>query len=236
MKTTLRNWQTLRKDHNTLILQASSIPPLSDQWMRDQWMPFPIGMGYKWGHYANNECQLGSHDQLVMCSIHPHTDRARRPHAPNRNSILTTLGKNGIKNRVLNHTEITQVSLDAAVYFTSLPTFKFVISPEGNGIDCHRHYEALIAGVIPVMERNPLAERKYEGLPIVWTSTYEEVTPAYLTSLYNTMLDMQYDFSPLFLAHYPEHTRDILASSKYWLTRLNVDKLPAYSSYLQYHS
>lgn len=39
-------------------------------------------------------------------------------------------------------------------YFNSLSTYKFVISPEG--IDCHRHYEALLARCVPIIEHNSL--------------------------------------------------------------------------------
>ena len=52
----------------------------------------------------------------------------------NRKIIHNNLFKNGIKNYKLNFGD----------YIFGLSKFKFVISPEGNGEDCHRHYEALI--------------------------------------------------------------------------------------------
>ena len=40
-----------------------------------------------------------------------------------------------------------------------LSKYKFIISPEGNGIDCHRHYEAILCGCIPIIEYNKDIEK-----------------------------------------------------------------------------
>ncbi len=62
--------------------------------------------------------------------------------------------------------------MHAESYFNSLPHFKFVISPEGNGIDTHRTYEALIFGCIPIVEYDINIQKKYEGCPIIFTKDY----------------------------------------------------------------
>jgi hypothetical protein len=93
---------------------------------------------------------------------------------------METLQRSGIMNITLDHND----------YFSILPSSKFVISPEGNGIDCHRHYEALLAGAIPVMEKNPLTEEKYKDLPVLWTTDYSEITREYLEQKYNEMIDL----------------------------------------------
>tara|TARA_R110000782_G_scaffold57183_10_gene119327 strand:- start:1140 stop:1943 length:804 start_codon:yes stop_codon:yes gene_type:complete len=44
----------------------------------------------------------------------------------------------------------------------------FCISPDGNGIDCHRHWEALYLKTIPIVTRSIFTEKLKEiGLPIV---------------------------------------------------------------------
>jgi hypothetical protein len=192
-RSTLLEWQATYKEPRTLIVQASH--PSGD----DSWMPFPIGMCY---HYPSQvgkgrSIQIGNHENLVMCAISTSTDQNRRPHPKNRQSILATLARNGIHNH----------QLPPPVYYDQLPHVKFVISPEGNGIDCHRHYEALIAGAIPVVERHPLTEQKYAGCPILWTDDYSEITPEYLASVYSEMINKEYDFSHLFMDAYDEPTR-----------------------------
>jgi hypothetical protein len=179
----------------------------------DGWMPFPIGMGY---HYVaqmskGQRLQKGPHDQLLLCSITPTTDYKRRAHGKNRSTILNSLNSNGITNNYL----------PPDLYFESLPFYKFVISPEGNGIDCHRHYEALMAGCIPIIERNPLVEEKYRGCPILWTTDYSEITPEYLNHKYEEMKSRVYDFSRLFIEFYPPHTQaDIKRCGNYWMNKL----------------
>ena len=203
----LVTWQNYYKDPSTLIIQASSMNE------DDAWMPFPIGMGYKYisQMHRGRLLQIGSHANTVSCSIYPTTDGARRAGGQNRQSIIKTLEANGIYNEYL----------PADRYFESLPSYKFVISPEGNGIDCHRHYEALLAGCIPIIEKNKLIEEKYKGCPILYTTDYSEITPQYLNEKYKEMTTTLYDFSCLSLDNYSDDTQlNIKSCGNYWASRL----------------
>jgi hypothetical protein len=61
-------------------------------------------------------------------------------------------------------------------YLETLSKHKFVASPEGNGIDCHRTWEAMYLGVIPIVTRSILSEYFYNlGLPILLISNWGEV-------------------------------------------------------------
>lgn len=206
---TLSHWQSLRKSPQDLIVQASSTNE------DDAWMPFPIGMNYTFPGTVS----VGDHSQTVLCALNPNTDGRRRPTGVNRHRILQTLAANGIQNEVVAQT----------AYFDRLPFYKFVVSPEGNGIDCHRHYEALLSGCIPIIERNPLVEQKYSGCPILWTVDYSEITPDYLALKYQEMSQQVYDFSRLFLRYYsPETQADIKRCGNYWMVRLG--RAPFYAS------
>jgi hypothetical protein len=44
--------------------------------------------------------------------------------------------------------------LDANTYFDMLRNYAFIASPEGNGPDCHRTWEALYLGVTPIVKNN----------------------------------------------------------------------------------
>ena len=57
----------------------------------------------------------------------------------------------------------------------------FVISPPGNGIDCHRIWECLYLGAIPVVKNN-IAFSQFSHLPILWIDSWEEVTIPFLES------------------------------------------------------
>jgi hypothetical protein len=203
---TLIKWRTLSKYPNNVIVQASAKDG------SDSWKPFPIGMCYTTVPKNVNYFQkTGTYVNTVLCSISPTTDKIRRGTSNvNRIKIIKNLQKNYIVNQ----------NIPPNVYFDYLLSYKFVISPEGNGIDCHRHYEALLAGCIPIIEKNPLIEKKYQGLPILYTTDYSEITEEYLNTKYIEMCEQRYDFSRLFVSFYDEpHRQEIYDCGNYWMKR-----------------
>jgi len=52
---------------------------------------------------------------------------------------------------------------------------RFVLSPHGNGLDCHRTWEALCLGCIPIVRTSPL-DVLWEGLPVWIVNSWSEVT------------------------------------------------------------
>jgi len=57
--------------------------------------------------------------------------------------------------------------------------YAFVASPHGVGLDCHRTWEALALGSVPVVKTGPL-DSLYEGLPVLIVDSWESVTPELL--------------------------------------------------------
>jgi hypothetical protein len=66
-------------------------------------------------------------------------------------------------------------------YLDNIYNHKFVICPEGNGIDTHRTWECLYVGTIPIEKRN-LNNRFYTDLPICFVDNWEDLTPEFLES------------------------------------------------------
>jgi len=199
---TLREWLTgPRPAPQDMVAQASSTDG------RDAWTEHPIGISWAWSN-TNDKSVYGPHDQLLFVAIRDNTDRGRRGAAPvNRGTIVRALASAGFPNR----------NLPGHEYAAEMPKHKFVASPEGNGVDCHRTYEALMAGCVPILEANPKTLVKYAGLPVLWTLDFTEVTPAYLDGMYARMLDTKYDFSRMFLHTYPANVqRDIRAAGNHW--------------------
>lgn len=60
--------------------------------------------------------------------------------------------------------------------------YRFVLSPPGNGYECHRTYEAIILGAIPIVqlhprkELRPLIAQVYQDLPVVFVEDYSCAT------------------------------------------------------------
>jgi len=197
---TLRQWQNAIKSPDNLIVQNSTL----DQ--QDGITASSIGMSYQFINSLKennkiNDYQIGSHKNLVLCCISEYTDSRRRSNNKiNRKNILETLKIKNIKNE----------NYQALEYFMKLPTYKFIISPEGNGIDCHRHYEAIMAGSIPIVEDNPTIRSKYGNAPILYTKDYSEINEEYLNDIYEKYLDTTFDFSQLFLKFWSPEEQDLI--------------------------
>jgi hypothetical protein len=52
--------------------------------------------------------------------------------------------------------------------------YLFILSPPGNGLDCHRTWEAMILGSIPILIHTPL-DPLYEDLPVVFVQQWEDM-------------------------------------------------------------
>ena len=54
--------------------------------------------------------------------------------------------------------------------------FKYVLSPHGNGLDCHRTWESLALKCIPIIKTSKL-DPLYKDLPILIINSWTDVTP-----------------------------------------------------------
>jgi hypothetical protein len=74
-----------------------------------------------------------------------------------------------------NPTAVYRERVDVPEYYNDLCRSKFVLCPEGTGIDTHRVYEAILCGATPVVLRNSLSHL-YEKLPVCivdkWTDKF----------------------------------------------------------------
>jgi hypothetical protein len=53
--------------------------------------------------------------------------------------------------------------------------YAFVLSPFGNGMDCHRTWEALLCGCIPIV-RSSVFNELFDGLPVLIVDKWEDVS------------------------------------------------------------
>jgi hypothetical protein len=177
----------------------------------DSATPFPIGVCKFAAEALPKRITRRAPERVVVtCNINPANDQRRRGwRQHNRANILDMLQARGIHNVLTNPDD----------YLNTLGKSAFVISPEGNGIDCHRHYEALIMGAIPIVEYSPLAAFKYQGCPIIFTKYYyADITVKSLAAIYPKLLQQTYDFSALMLSCYTGPVRqEIDLNSRFWM-------------------
>ncbi|SHM18245.1 hypothetical protein [Roseibium suaedae] len=80
-------------------------------------------------------------------------------------------------------------------------TFAFTLSPHGNGLDCHRTWEAYLLGTIPVVTTSSL-DPLYEGLPVVILKDWAELSQQRLEEELEVATRTSYDFSRLELSYW----------------------------------
>ena len=102
---------------------------------------------------------------------------------PYRNSIIEKLRYNNIEYK-------HESNLTFDVYATNMSKCKFVISPPGNGIDCHRTWEALYMGCIPVVIKDNIY-KNWSELPILQVNDYSELTNELLKEF--SLREFKYD-------------------------------------------
>tara|TARA_B110000003_G_scaffold221554_1_gene221564 strand:- start:224 stop:685 length:462 start_codon:yes stop_codon:yes gene_type:complete len=73
---------------------------------------------------------------------------------------------------------------------------KFVQSPPGLGEDCYRHYEIMLVGSFPVVHRS-FSYPVFADLPHLPVDFWEQVSPAFLSSMYEMLTSHTYSFSRL---------------------------------------
>jgi hypothetical protein len=74
-----------------------------------------------------------------------------------------------------------------AEYLEEVKASKFTVSPRGCGIDCHRVWESLLIGTIPVVTSTKL-DPLYEEFPILIVKDWSEVTEDFLNQKHGELL------------------------------------------------
>lgn len=88
-------------------------------------------------------------------------------------------------------------------YLTDITKSKFVLSPEGNGLDCHRTWEALCLGAIPIVKTSTL-DILYEGLPVIIVNNWDQITENFLSDKYKEIQNKQYNLNKLYAKYWFE--------------------------------
>jgi len=98
-------------------------------------------------------------------------------------------------------TEIRSNGVDFENYINKIYNHKFVVSPEGNGIDCHRTWETLYLNSIPLMKKN-INNQYYTDLPICLVDEWEDVTEDFLNKEYERIINSTWNLDKLKMSYW----------------------------------
>lgn len=97
-------------------------------------------------------------------------------------------------------------------YLEELAGFRFCASPLGNGPDCHRTWEALYLGVIPVVQKG-VWMRSFADLPIIAVDRWETIDEAFLEREHERIKAMPRRLDPLMVSYWRARVRAPLAAA-----------------------
>jgi hypothetical protein len=142
-------------------------------------IPLPIGMAnsfWKWGN-------LDIFDEVLNTDIDTKS-----------NFIYANFTKTGgvrDENRLECYENIESQNipfvenLEYRDYLNKLKTYKYCVSPQGNGIDCHRMWEALYLKVVPICIRGILVEYFAKLFPIYIIDSWDDLNSEVLELEYS---------------------------------------------------
>lgn len=89
-----------------------------------------------------------------------------------------------------------------ASYFESMAKHKFVLCPEGNGMDTVRMWECLYMGLIPVVKPRVFVKEFASALPIFIVNKWEDVTIETLIDIHSKFVQIRWDYDILTMKHW----------------------------------
>ncbi len=108
------------------------------------------------------------------------------------------------------------LGVNSRLYKKFVSNYMFIASPPGNGVDCHRTWEALYLRIVPIVKRSILMEHfKSIGLPLLLVDDWREVDSwgeDYLVDIYNRLAP-SFDSEALWLPYWEYQIDNYLAKS-----------------------
>lgn len=115
--------------------------------------------------------RVGGNKELLASyynTSYPWNNKKDRIYIPYHGATHSSRSKLIDKVASLPNVDIETTKLDFDSYLKKMSEYKFVLSLRGRGWDCHRHYESLLVGSMPILEGGPiLQEFKNRNIPVV---------------------------------------------------------------------
>jgi len=95
----------------------------------------------------------------------------------NFNAETNRIVRSPILRTCIEYPEIFNVKsfINPKRYFREISKYKFILSPPGNGMDCHRTWEAIYCNTVPIVFRESFPKR-FSDLPVLIIESIEELT------------------------------------------------------------
>lgn len=148
--------------------------------------PIPIGLANR--YWAHGDVKVFDKAREVM-------------HRASRNGLLymnfeisTNCHERNPVYHMFKNKPFCRTSTPKALYYYLMDyaQYKFTLSPRGNGVDCHRTWEALYMNTIPIV-KSSACDQLYDGLPVIIVTDWAEVTEEFLNKKYEEISKKSYN-------------------------------------------
>ncbi len=189
--------------------------------------PLPIGIDFHtlserplWGESISSPQQQEQMLRSIRSELRPARERVRKVYvdfAWQPVGFRHPVRRQRIIEKVLTNENVRFQSkaLRRSQLWRKWGEYAFVLSPHGQGLDCHRTWEALACGHIVLVPSSPL-DGLYEGLPVIPIKDWNEITPENLEA---------------WLEHFSEcEIDDERLKSRYWVDKMRMMAHEKFSS------
>ena len=170
--------------------------------------PLPIGL-------ANNNTPCGNTNVVKAAITSAPSPTARRT---DKLVYMNMIIRSNPKERVaalkaLKDKKFCQFSerKPFAQYMKELSQFRFVASPNGLGTDCHRTWEAMLVGTIPIVTRSSIVEL-FDDLPVLIIDSWDQITRELLEQKFEEITSKSYNLKKLYADYWFDQIRKVQQS------------------------
>ena len=164
----------------------------------DRLHSLPIGLeNSKWFPYIQKQSKM----QNKLNNVKNHRNLVYINHNVNTNLKERVEPYDLLNGKKFVTIEFGRNGQDFDHYIDNIYNHKFVICPEGNGIDTHRKWETLYLNSIPI-EKRSINNSYYEDLPICFVESWEEITEDFLNKEYERIMSTEWNLDKLDMTYW----------------------------------
>lgn len=141
-------------------------------------IPFPYGLQRQIGHNDRRieimKQEMGVEIEpskllYINCGLGGERNAKERAYLPNFEDKLWTTCRFDKDSKFFPYDKYRD-------FLDEMRDHKFMICPQGHGIDCHRNWELLYMRRVPVMKDHPYFRRLMKGWPVLFVDDWKEIT------------------------------------------------------------
>lgn len=177
-------------------------------------LQIPLGLDYhavyndpsKWKNIADGNLPIEQEKFLidVINNSKPFYERVNKIYVNfDINADRFGQRKQCLKQIPSNLLEMYQQKLKRTQTWVNTTNYAFVLSPYGQGMDCHRTWEALILGSIPILKSKEFV-KMFEGLPVLFVDDWKEINQTLLDNTIEKFKHITFNYDKLTLEYWKQ--------------------------------